>query len=31
MKRDLKFYLLNLGLTYPDVGALYRWFAAGER
>jgi len=31
MKRDLKFYLLNLGLTYSDVVALYRWFATGER
>ncbi len=31
MKRDLKFYILNLGLTYADVNALFRWFEAANR
>ena len=26
MKRDLKFYTLNLGLTYDDIAALFRGF-----
>jgi hypothetical protein len=31
MKRDLKFYILNLGLSYSDVTSLYRWFASAAR
>jgi hypothetical protein len=30
LKRDLKFYILNLGLTYTDVRALFRWFASAN-
>jgi hypothetical protein len=31
MKHELKFYILNLGLTYADIAALFRWFRRDAR